>query len=85
MSPRYRLALRKTTSIRELGLETFIAHNVVSPDRNLVLRALQKHTVPLNMNVEMPTVERSAHWSRQTKAWRSWRGCAWSRRSRRAR
>ena len=44
-------------SIRDLGMETFIAHNVVSPYRNLVLRAFQQHKVPLNMDVEMPTVE----------------------------
>ncbi len=57
VSPRHRLASRKTVSIRELGLETFIAHNVVSPYRNLVLRAFQQYKVPLNMDVEMPTVE----------------------------
>ncbi len=43
--------------IRDLGRETFIAHNVVSPYRQTVLRAFQKHHVPLNMDVEMPTLE----------------------------
>jgi DNA-binding transcriptional LysR family regulator len=57
VSPRHRLASRKSVSIRDLGMETFIAHNVVSPYRNLVLRAFQQHKVPLNMDVEMPTVE----------------------------
>jgi DNA-binding transcriptional LysR family regulator len=57
VSPRHRLAARKTVSIAELGEETFIAHNVVSPYRELVLREFQGHKVPLNMWVEMPTIE----------------------------
>jgi DNA-binding transcriptional LysR family regulator len=38
-------------------LETFIAHNVLSPYRETVLREFQRHKVTLNMDVEMPTVE----------------------------
>ena len=44
-------------SITELDMETFIAHNVLSPYREIVLREFQRHKVPLNMDVEMPTVE----------------------------
>ena len=57
VSPQHRFAGRKTVSITELGMETFIAHNVMSPYREVVLRAFQRHKVPLNMDVEMPTVE----------------------------
>ena len=57
VSPRHRLARRKAISIRELGLETFIAHNVVSPYRQAVLQQFQRYRVVLNMDVEMPTVE----------------------------
>jgi DNA-binding transcriptional LysR family regulator len=57
VSPRHRFASRRAVSIRDLGMETFIAHNVVSPYRNLVLRAFEKYRVPLHMDVEMPTVE----------------------------
>lgn len=57
VSPRHRLARRRSVSIAELGLETFIAHNVMSPYRNVVLREFQRHKVPLHMDVEMPTVE----------------------------
>jgi DNA-binding transcriptional LysR family regulator len=57
VSPRHRFASRKAVSIRDLGMERFIAHNVVSPYRNQVLRAFEQHKVPLNMDVEMPTVE----------------------------
>ncbi len=55
--PGHPLAGRKQARITELGTETFIAHNVVSPYRQTVLRAFQKHHVPLNMNVEMPTLD----------------------------
>jgi DNA-binding transcriptional LysR family regulator len=57
VSPQHRLANRKTVSITELGEETFIAHNVVSPYRDVVLREFQRHKVTLNMDVEMPTIE----------------------------
>lgn len=57
VSPKHRLADRSEISIDELGSETFIAHNVLSPYRDAVLREFQRHRVPLNMDVEMPTVE----------------------------
>jgi len=57
VSPTHRFAHRDSVSIRELGMETFIAHNVLSPYRDVVLKAFQRAKVPLNMDVEMPTVE----------------------------
>lgn len=57
VSPKHRLAKRTTVPIGELGEETFIAHNVVSPYREIVLRTFQKRGVRLNMDIEMPTVE----------------------------
>ncbi len=57
VSPQHRFAGRQSVSIRELGMETFIAHNVLSPYRETVLREFQRHKVTLNMDVEMPTVE----------------------------
>jgi DNA-binding transcriptional LysR family regulator len=57
VSPHHRLAGRRAVSIAELGTENFIAHNVVSPYREVVLRAFERHKVPLHMDVEMPTVE----------------------------
>ena len=38
-------------------METFIAHNVVSPYRETVIDTFKRHEVPLNMEVEMPTIE----------------------------
>ena len=57
VAPAHRFANRESVSIRELGMETFIAHNVLSPYRETVLREFQRHKVTLNMDVEMPTVE----------------------------
>jgi len=57
VSPEHRLAARADVSITELGDENFIAHNVVSPYRAVVLREFQRHHVPLKMDLEMPTIE----------------------------
>jgi DNA-binding transcriptional LysR family regulator len=57
VSPRHSFAKRRSVSITDLGRETFIAHNVVSPYREVVIREFQRHKVPLNMEIEMPTVE----------------------------
>ena len=57
VSPQHRFAKRTEVSIAELDMETFIAHNVISPYRETVIREFQRHKVPLNMDVEMPTVE----------------------------
>ncbi|HTS76612.1 MAG TPA: LysR family transcriptional regulator [Bryobacteraceae bacterium] len=57
VSPDHRLAAREQVSIAELGEETFIAHNVVSPYRALVIREFQRSKVPLRMDLEMPTIE----------------------------
>ncbi len=57
VSPSHRLAQVAEVSITDLGDETFIAHNVVSPYRAAVIREFQRHRVPLKMDLEMPTIE----------------------------
>jgi len=57
VSPEHRFAQRRSVSIAELGLETFVAHNVVSPYREVVVKEFYRRKAPLNMDVEMPTVE----------------------------
>jgi DNA-binding transcriptional LysR family regulator len=57
VSPQHRFAGRTSLSITELGMETFIAHNVLSPYREVVIKEFHRRKVPLNMDVEMPTVE----------------------------
>lgn len=57
MPPNHRLATRKVVSIKDLGMETFVGHNVASPYRDNIIREFQRHKVPLNVDLEMPTVE----------------------------
>jgi DNA-binding transcriptional LysR family regulator len=51
------LAGVKEVHIRQLGAESFVAHHVPSPYRAKVLQTFQRRRVPLNMQVEMPTIE----------------------------
>jgi len=51
------LAAKKIVSVRELGAESFIAHNVSSPYRERVVRTFEKYRTPLNISLEMPTLE----------------------------
>lgn len=57
VSPQHRFASKRHVTLKDLAMETFIAHNVISPYRDSVIRAFQKGKVVLNMDVEMPTVE----------------------------
>jgi len=51
------LAGAASVSIRQLGAEVFVAHNVPSPYRAKVLQAFARHKTPLHMDVELPTIE----------------------------
>lgn len=57
VSPKHRYARKKRVTIEELGKEVFIAHNVSGPYRSRVIEAFQEHHVPLNISIEMPTIE----------------------------
>lgn len=57
VAPDHRLAGRSELSISELGDEIFIAHNVSGPYRRRVIEAFQSYRVPLNMEIELPTIE----------------------------
>jgi len=55
--PKHALARRKEVDIEELGKENFIAHIVESPFRRKVIELFTRHRTPLNMPIEMPTIE----------------------------
>jgi len=55
--PMHKLAKRRSVDITELAKETFIAHIVESPFRRRVIELFARHHTPLNMTVEMPTIE----------------------------
>jgi DNA-binding transcriptional LysR family regulator len=55
--PTHPLAAQQQVSIRQLGAESFVAHNVSSPYRDKVLQAFKRHKTPLHMGVELPTLQ----------------------------
>ncbi len=57
VAPTHKLGKKSGVALKELEKETFIAHNVASPYRDAVIKAFQHAKVPLNMDIEMPTVE----------------------------
>jgi DNA-binding transcriptional LysR family regulator len=57
VSPTHALAKAGKASIARLGRELFVAHNVPSPLRQKVIAAFQRHKTPLQMEVELPSLE----------------------------
>jgi DNA-binding transcriptional LysR family regulator len=57
VSPAHPLARAERVSITDLGRQDFIAHHVASPLRKKVIEAFQRYRTPLNMTVELPTIE----------------------------
>ncbi len=57
VNPRHPFARLGEISIRQLGSQNFVAHNVPSPQRQKVIQAFRSHTTPLNMGVELPSLE----------------------------
>jgi DNA-binding transcriptional LysR family regulator len=57
VSPGHALAGAERVSINDLGSELFIAHNVASPLRRTVIETFERYRTPLNMGIELPTVE----------------------------
>lgn len=61
VSPGHPLAQAGRVSINDLGEQTFIAHNVASPLRRKVIEAFQRYRTPLNMGIELPTIDAIKH------------------------
>ncbi len=57
MHPRHPLASMDEVPIHRLGAENFVAHNIPSPLRLRVVQAFRRHRTPLNMGVELPSME----------------------------
>jgi DNA-binding transcriptional LysR family regulator len=55
--PRHTLARARQVSIRQLGVESFVAHHVPSPYRDKVIQAFKRNRTELNMDAELPTIE----------------------------
>ena len=57
VAPNHPLADKEVVSVKDLGAESFVAHNVASPYREKVVRTFEKYKTPLNISMEMPTLE----------------------------
>jgi DNA-binding transcriptional LysR family regulator len=57
VNPGHPMAKKARVSINELGEELFVAHNVTSPLRQKVIETFQRYRTPLNMGIELPTIE----------------------------
>ncbi len=57
VNPRHALAKEGGVTIRQLGEEHFIAHNVPSPQRAKVLEAFRRYDTNLRIDVELPSLE----------------------------
>jgi DNA-binding transcriptional LysR family regulator len=57
VNPRHPLARAEGVSIRQLGTQNFIAHNVASPQRQKVIQTFRRYKTPLQMGVELPSLE----------------------------
>ncbi|MEQ1921029.1 MAG: LysR family transcriptional regulator [Pyrinomonadaceae bacterium] len=56
-SPKHKLAKQSSVSIKDLGNETFVAHNAPSPYRQKVIESFEKHKTSLYISVELPSLE----------------------------
>ena len=57
VNPAHALAKAGEVSIRQLGEQNFIAHNIASPQRQKVIQIFNRHKTPLRMGVELPSLE----------------------------
>lgn len=57
VNPRHRLARVPEVTIKELGSEMFVAHNVASPQRAKVHEAFRRHKTNLRIDVELPSLD----------------------------
>ncbi len=57
VNPRHPLARAEKVSIKELGAQNFVAHNIASPQRQKVMEIFKRHKTPLRMGVELPSLE----------------------------
>jgi DNA-binding transcriptional LysR family regulator len=55
--PKHRLANRKQVTVKELGEEQFVAHNVKTPSRDRIFDLFAQHRTTLNICIELATLE----------------------------
>jgi DNA-binding transcriptional LysR family regulator len=61
VAPSHRLAGQDVISINDLGQEVLIAHNAQSPYRQSVIQAFERNRTPMNIAIELPSLEAIKH------------------------
>jgi len=57
LNAKHPLARRESVTVKELGKESFLAHNVKTASRLKVIEAFARQHTPLNITLELATVE----------------------------
>jgi DNA-binding transcriptional LysR family regulator len=57
VNPLHPFAKAGEVTIRQLGTQNFVAHNILSPQRQKVIQAFRKYNTPLQMGVELPSLD----------------------------
>lgn len=57
LNPEHPLAKSEEVTVEDLGRESFLAHNVRTASRNKVVEVFAEHHTPLNITLELATVE----------------------------
>lgn len=55
--PGHRFVDRRQVTVKELGEEQFVAHNVKTPARTRIFELFARHDTPLNICIELATLE----------------------------
>src|ERR1700722_6296722 len=57
VNPSHPFAKAGEVTIRQLGTQNFVAHNINSPQRQKVIQTFRKYKTPLQMGVELPSLD----------------------------
>ena len=57
VAPGHKFSGKSSVSVKDLGAESFIAHNALSPYRQKVIETFNKYDTRLNISVELPSLE----------------------------
>ncbi|MGH9843718.1 MAG: LysR family transcriptional regulator [Blastocatellia bacterium] len=55
--PKHSFAKRRQITVKDLGGEQFVAHNVKTPSRTRIFELFAEHQTPLNICIELATLE----------------------------
>jgi DNA-binding transcriptional LysR family regulator len=55
--PKHHLAKRRQVTVKDLGQEQFVAHNVKTPSRTRIFELFAQNRTPLNICIELATLE----------------------------